>query len=438
MSDIYDNDVAEQRIETPELVNDKVLPDQFKTVLGKMVKLMGKPLHDALALITYGTSKLQGNVVVNNAIQDVEALLRISENLYEDGFLENEALEKCDSIILPIDGMVISDSLKGVIIDHDLRSYTNGIEWLFNPDDEVLHNTGSVENVLRSLLGLVKTMKHLRDKRFVFSQIDGHNFFFNPEYGEFQFMFDGVDITQTDDLGDSYDDEFSDAMTCLLMYLLTGTNVNKNADTMVRLSALNGDCDDEGLIWDQEADTLSGTHSALSAWNSLPERIRNALFEAVFEEKKRRIPLDEWETLLGECLTDIEVCAFCGHNVFKTAKQCICCGNTTEKADLLTKWLIESNSQPQYLRIAFGRGTTLPGELLGIHSKQFDFMKLMYNPKTNALGLKNLSNISWFIAGNGNQKEIIPGKVVLIANDLEITFDSYPGVSAKFVGYEIK
>lgn len=438
MSDIYDIDNAEQCVETPEMASDKVLPDQFKTVLGKMVKLMGRPLNDTLALITYSTSKLQGNVVVNNAIQDVESLLKNTENLYEEGFLENEASEECDSIILPIDGVVISDSLKGVIIDRDLRSYTKGIEWLFNPDNEVFNNSGSVENVLRTLLGLVRTMKHLRGKGFVFSQIDGHDFFFNTEYGEFQFVFDGVNVAQTEDIGDSYDDELSDAMTCLLMYLLTGTNVNENADAMVRLSALNGDCGDEGLIWDQEADTLSGTQSALSAWNSLPERIRGALFEAVFDEKKRRIPLDEWETLLDECSTDIEVCAFCGHHTFKTAKQCICCGNTTEKADLLTKWLIESNSQPQYLRIAFGRGTTLPGELLGIRSKQFEFMRLMYNSKSNALGLKNLSNISWFITEDGNQKEIVPGKVVLIANDLEITFDGYPGVSAKFVGYEIK
>ena len=105
---------------------------------------------------------------------------------------------------------------------------------------------------------------------------------------------------------------------------------------------------------------------------------------------------------------------------------------------MLTKWLVESSSQPNYLRIAFGRGTTLPGEILGIKSKTPETMRLMYNPKTNALGLKNLGNICWFITEAGNQKAIVPGKVVLIEDGLELTFDGYPDISMKFLGYETK
>ena len=75
---------------------------------------------------------------------------------------------------------------------------------------------------------------------------------------------------------------------------------------------------------------------------------------------------------------------------------------------------------------------------MGIKSKTPESMRLMYNSKTNALGLKNLSNISWFITKDGNQTEIVPGKVVLIEDRLELTFDGYPDISMRFLGYETK
>lgn len=435
MSDTYDHDIAEQRDATLVTTSDVVLPEQFKTVLGKMVKLVGKPFNDMLALITYSTSKMQGNVLINNAVQDVEALLERSEKLYEEGFLENENFEERDSIILPLDGMIVSDELKGVIIDRDLRSYTNGVEWLLNPESDALRNSNNIENALRSVLEFVRTMKHLRNKGVVFDKIDGHQFFFNIEYGEFQFVFDGVDIAQAESVDDSYDNLYQDAISRLLLYLLIGVNPGNPDNTLV---TPRGENTEEGLAWDEETNSICGSQSALLVWDSLPENIRRALFDIAFAETGRVVTLDEWELLFCEAIADVEVCPFCGHNTFKTAKKCIFCSNTTEKADLLTKWLVESISQPNYLRIAFGRGTTLPGEILGIKLKTPEFMRLMYNSKTNALGLKNLSNISWFTMENGTQKEIVPGKVALIEDGLELTFDGYPDISMRFLGYETK
>ena len=433
MSDTYDHDIAVQCDATLVTTSDVVLPEQFKTVLGKMVKLVGKPFNDMLALITYSTSKMQGNVLINSAILDVEALLERSEKLYEEGFLENEDFEERDSIILPLDGMIVSDELKGVIVDRDLRSYTNGVEWLLNPESDALRNSDNIENALRSVLEFVRSMKHLRNKGVVFDKIDGHQFFFNIEYGEFQFVFDGVDIAQAESIDDSYDHLYQDAISRLLLYLLTGVNLGNSDNTLV---TPRGENTEEGLVWDEETNSLCGSQSALLVWNSLPENIRGALFDIAFTETGRVVTLDEWELLFCEAIADVEVCPFCGHNTFKTAKKCIFCGNTTEKATLLTKWLVESNTQPNYLRITFGRGTTLPGEILGIKLKTPEFMRLMYNSKTNALGLKNLSNISWFITKDGNQTEIVPGKVVLIEDGLELTFDGYPDISIKFLGYE--
>lgn len=435
MSDTYDHDIAEQYVETLVATSDVALPDQFKTVLGKMVKPMGKPFNDVLVLITYSTSKMQGNMLLNSVIQDVEVLLENTEKLYEEGFLENEYFEECDSIILPLDGVNVSDALKGVIIDRDLRSYTNGVKWLLDPDSDALRNSCNIENALRSVLEFVRTMKHLRNKGVIFDKIDGHHFFFNIEYGEFQFVFDGVDTAKADSIDDSYDNLYQNAISCLLLYLLVGVKSVNSDNTLV---VLKEDDTEEGLVWDEETNALSGAQSALLTWDSLPENIRSALFDVSFAESVRVVTLDEWELLLCEAIPDVEVCPFCSHHSFKTAKKCIYCGNTTEKADLLTKWVVESNSQPHYLRIAFGRGTTLPGELLGIKLKTPESMRLMYNSKTNALGLKNLSNISWFITEDGNQKEIVPSKVVLIKDELELTFDGYPDISMRFLGYETK
>lgn len=435
MSDTYDNDIVEQCAEAAVTTSDVTLPEQFKTVFGKMVKLVGKPFNDVLALITYSTSKMQGNVLLNRAIQDVEVLLENTERLYEEGFLENENLEECDSIILPLDGVNVSDALKGVIIDRDLRSYTNGVEWLLDPDSDVLRNSCNIENALRSVLEFVRTMKHLRNKGFVFDKIDGHHFFFNTEYGEFQFVFDGVDITQVESFDDSYDSLYQNAVSCLLLYLLIGVKSVNPDNTLV---VLKEDATEEGLVWDEETNALSGAQSALLVWDSLPENIRSALFDVSFAESGRVVTLDEWELLFCEAIPDIEICPFCGHHAFKTANKCIYCGNTTEKADLLTKWLIESKNQPQYLRISFGRGTTISGAILGISSNSSDFMRLMYNAKNNALGMKNMSNLSWYVADDCDQKEIMPGKVALIEDGLEITFDGHPNVSMRFLGYEIK
>lgn len=435
MSDTYANDIAEQCAEAAVTTSDVALPEQFKTVLGKMVKQVGKPFNDVLALITYSTSKMQGYVLLISEIQDVEVLLENTERLYEEGFLENENFEECDSIVFPLDGVNVSDALKGVIIDRDLRSYTNGIDWLLDPDSDVLRNSCNIENALRSVLEFVRTMKHLRNKGVAFDKIDGHHFFFNTEYGEFQFVFDGVDIARVENFDDSYDTLYQNAISCLLLYLLLGVKSNNTANTLV---VLKEDATEEGLAWDEETNALSGSQSALLAWDSLPENIRDTLLNASFAKSGRVVTLDEWELLFTEAIPDVEVCPFCGHHVFKTANKCIYCGNTTEKADLLTKWLVESNSQPNYLRIAFGRGTILPGEVLGIKLKTSESMRLMYNSKTNALGLKNLSNISWFITKDGNQTEIVPGKVVLIEDGLELTFDGYSDISMKFLGYETK
>ena len=318
-----------------------------------------------------------------------------------------------------------------------MRIYKNGIKWLLDPNDDSRHNPVNLENVLRSTLTFVRTMKHLRNKGEFFKQIDGHQFFFNTEYGEYLFVFDGVNIGQIA-MPDDYDESYQSAISCLLLYLLTGTKNVNQTELLMMPTEVEEDDNEDGLEWNQETDSLSGSPDSLKTWNSLPKLLRDTLYEAFFAENKRVIALDEWETVLCESIADTETCIFCGNSVCKTAKQCICCGNSVEKGGMLTRWLIESINQPQYLEISFGRGTTLPGAILGISAKEPSFMCLMYNSKINALGLKNMSKISWFTMEDGIQKEITPGKVLLIEDGLEITFDGYPDVNMSFLGYEVK
>lgn len=439
MTDTYDqNIIEEQCVETQTCSIDDSIPDQFKTALGKMVKVIGKPYNEKMALISYSTSKIQGNALIIPAIEDVASLLDEVEKIYEDGILEDDNLEECDSIILPIDGVDISENVKGVIIDRDLRSYSNGVSWLLDPDSEALRDSGSIVNVLRSVLTFIRTMKHLCDKGVSFEKIDGHHFFFNTEYGEFQFLFDGVDVARKESVDKSYEESFQNVVACMLMNLFTGTNIAEQNEILMAFDDMGEDDDETGLVWDQETGSFVASPAALNAWNSLPEKLSSTLFEAVFAEKRRTVTLDEWESLICEGIAEAEECVFCGKYVLKTAKQCICCGNATEKADLLTKWLIENTNQPQYLRITFGRGTTLAGAILGISSNSSDFMRLVYNAKNNALGVKNLSNLSWYVADDCDRKEIMPGKVMLIEDGLEITFDGYSDVSMRFLGYEVK
>ena len=88
--------------------------------------------------------------------------------------------------------------------------------------------------------------------------------------------------------------------------------------------------------------------------------------------------------------------------------------------------------------MSFGRGTVFPGELLGISSGCSPFLVVMYNPKGNLLGIKNVSNITWRIVKSGATEELKPGSIVPIEKGLSISFDGYPGLEMRFLGYEFK
>ena len=59
-------------------------------------------------------------------------------------------------------------------------------------------------------------------------------------------MFDGVDIAQTDNIDDSYDNLYQSAISCLLLYLLIGVKSVNSDNTLV---VLKEDNTEEDRVW---------------------------------------------------------------------------------------------------------------------------------------------------------------------------------------------
>lgn len=103
----------------------------------------------------------------------------------------------------------------------------------------------------------------------------------------------------------------------------------------------------------------------------------------------------------------------------------------------MTKWEIENKNQNYHIRISFGRGTVLAGEVFGIPSKSMPFAKLMYNAKLNSIGLKNMSNIVWHIEVDGVLTDLFPGSIATVGKNMLIGFEGYTDIEMRFLEYEV-
>ena len=415
---------------------DVGLPEQFQSVLGKTVKVIGKQNACGQALITYGSkSKLQGNVLLNSEIDDVGFLLKQADTMIEEGFLEDESGNEIGLFILPIDGVESSDqvSSKGIIIDCDLRNYSRGFSRLPDWDNGVSIN---MTNVLNAIRDFVKTISHLQTKGYRFRRFDGHQVFFHANYGAFQFVFDGIDILSGGDFGMS--DELQGlterAVSAIIMRLLTGSWPFNCSDDLVDFLGI---CEDDRISWDPDAQEVCGTDEALRVWNALPLSIRDVLFNSCLSNAVQNVTLEQWMNILEESISETETCVFCGNGIFRSANHCLNCRNTVKKGALMTKWEIENKNQNYHIRISFGRGTVLAGEVFGIPSKSMPFAKLMYNAKLNSIGLKNMSNIVWHIEVDGVLTDLFPGSIATVGKNMLIGFEGYTDIEMRFLEYEV-
>lgn len=414
-----------------------MLPEQFKTVQGKMVGLVGKQKRPDFALIAYTTSKIQGSALLNALVMDTSALLAEVNAMFDDGFLNDDQGVEIESLVLPIDAVDLSAKLKGVIVDCDLSGYANGFTWLLDTSSGGF----DLANALRAVLGFIKAIRHLAAKGYSYQDaIDGHQLYFNVEYGSFRLVYDGVGIAKGGKTVDGgclpqpSPSPTAHGISGMIAFLLTGAWPKGMEHAVVSCPVSDDNC----ATWDSDRDTFCGSAGAERAWTALPSAIRDAIRRSCFAEHMEDIGLDDWIQILQKAIDEKEECVFCGNTVFQTAEQCLFCGKTTKRDDLLTKWSIQSDNQPGTLRISFGRGTFITGELLGIPSAFSPFLVVMYNPKGNLLGIKNISNITWRIAKAEATEELKPRSIAPIEKGMSISFDGHPGVEMHFLGYEFK
>ena len=86
--------------------------------------------------------------------------------------------------------------------------------------------------------------------------------------------------------------------------------------------------------------------------------------------------------------------------------------------------------------MSFGRGTLIPGEFFGLSTQLTPYMKLMYNPKNNSLGIKNISNIKWLVTKSEETEDLLPGSITPIDAKMTIEFEGHPEIRMRFMGYE--
>lgn len=411
----------------------QLLPNQFKTVSGKMVNLIGTQNSSKLALISYSTSKIQGNVLLTNAVENPVALVSEANSMFDGGVLDDEEGNEINSLILPVDAFDLSPMLRGVIVDSDLRGYENGFTCLLGSCEDRPLTSGNLSNALCAMKSFVKTLGHLATKGYCWREIDGHQFYFNVQYGLFRLVYDGVGVDKKSE-NDSPEqmEQLSRGVSSIIMFLLTGAWPDSAEGGVVK----HLDSDVKSMSWDFEANRPCGEVEKLNKWNSLPEAMRNALFKSCFATPRDDISLEEWEQILQQMIDDVDKCVFCGHEMFKTAIRCLCCGKTTKKDDLLAKWAIRTANRHGEFRISFGRGVTVPGEIFGISSGFMPYMKLMYSPNSNLLGVKNVSNTTWRVTRPEETIELPPESIVPITTGMSVEFKDYPDVCMQFLGYE--
>lgn len=410
----------------------RLLPDQFKTVQGETVKLVGKQHSCNLALISYCTSEVQGNVLFNAIVEKPSVLLAEVDSLYDEGFLEDDNGDEVDSLVLPIDAIDLSPVLKGVIVDCDLRGYDNGFTWLLGVSSKATPGLKSLRNVLHTVKSFVKTMSHLCTKGYYWQAIDDHQFFFNAEYGSFRLVFDGGIVKKDKDVASNWGSQLKRSVSDIIMFLLIGAWPKAKENGLLKHPV----SDNTNVFWDLDADKLCGNVDVINCWESLPLTIRKALYNSCFTVPNIEITLEEWINILQNAIDDVEKCVYCGNDIFKTAEHCLFCGKTTKKGNLLTKWSIHAKNQTGELRLSFGRKTVIPGEFFGFPSGFMPYMVIMYNSKSNILGIKNTSNITWRITKRENTNILKPGSVTAIDNEMVIEFEGHPGTEMHFLGYE--
>ena len=386
--------------------------------------------------VYYTKDQISGHLFLGEQFSSPAELLEEFYSLFDNGFLEDEDGNSEDSIIIPFDALDLPHDKKGIIVDCSLEDYENGFHWMLNGIIQCPTRPGnSISNVYKVLKQLVKVIHHLCKKGYYLRIMDGHQLFYNVEYGILRFIYDGIDIIKVSESADSSEKNalYEKCVSALILYLLTGARVNEDESISNVLQY-----EDEGkrVYWDYDLNEFCGDLQAITAWEALPSSIRDALFNACLIENGSAVTFEQWEEILENAKNEIDKCSFCGCELFKSESSCPSCGKSTNMKELSTTWRIQNDNRPCNLKISFGVGTVLTGEILGINYNFSDFMRIRYNSKKNILGIQNLSGMKWSVTTGQTIEDLNPGATLPIGEDIIIEFPGNPGIKMTFLGFE--
>lgn len=412
--------------------NTNGMPERFETFLGKAVRASGRNQGKEPFLISYEGSGHQCIALPLDGEADLNDLLKKADSLYDSGFLEDENGIETDTILLPVDGYDLGRDRRGLIADCDLRSYLNGCAWLLDP--EYIRESGTdAKGVLKSVISFLNTLLHLQKKGLTPERLDGHQLYFNAAYGSFRWLYDGRDMKEKGEEKEAEENLPGTSISAALLHMLTGAWPAEYEDPFLGLTE-----EEERILYLDMNGRICGYAPSMECMETLPEEIRKALIRGCLEEPEERDPLslEEWVKILQKEENQTQTCIFCGKHMFMPSSYCPFCGSTAIKEDLMTRWLIERKDSSYRLRISFGRGTVLTGEVLGIPCRGAAFMKIVYKAGTNTLGIRNMSGIAWTVSTDQEENELLPGQAAPLEADMRIFFAGHPEAVMKFLGYE--
>ena len=176
--------------------------------------------------------------------------------------------------------------------------------------------------------------------------------------------------------------------------------------------------------------------------NIVPDRLKDKFMKTFvsglpFERVTERTTDIEWVKLFTKLGTSPTVCS-CGKEYFNGAKKCIECGKMLSSDNYSLRSLSTLDTNEKVVKIlVMEKGTSQKrtydvrensiirgGELGNSLNKYSKFAQVMKNPKTNDLGLKNLTPLEWYYKdATAPSLEIVPaGTVVSLKKGRTIAF----------------
>lgn len=355
------------------------------------------------------------------------------EHFMDQGFVTNMAGDICSALAVPCEIVQLPNGHTSVMVDSNLSASRQGLFWMLDPHESHMSCDDGPQRVFQCLTELAYAIDALSEMEHCCLKVwDGHQLFFNLDYGITTFVLDGADMVSHGSWIESSDPKqyANDALAAALLYALTGAWPDReNAPEGIPETG-------ERLFFTAGNPEPDGSEAILARWDALPEKLRNAFVSANTHPIAGYISAMEWAQLLSQDFQITQKCVFCGHIHLDDVRRCPFCGREVNKKDLWVRMLVRSNSDGAAFAVSFGRGLVLTGSNFSTSLPQGPLMRLIYNSKLNILGLRNLGSTKWLVQDSNGSRTIVPGAILELSEELKIDPDQTGTVCLEFQTYE--